>query len=44
MLTNDTLSTIKNRRSTRNFKNEQIKDDELQAVLDVGIYAPNAAN
>lgn len=44
MLTNDTLSTIKNRRSARNFKNEQIKDDELGAVLDVGIYAPNAAN
>lgn len=42
MLTNETLSTIKNRRSIRNFKNNQIKDDELQAVLDAGIYAPSA--
>ncbi len=41
-MTNETLSTIKNRRSIRNFKNEQIKDDELQAVLDAGIYAPSA--
>jgi len=42
MLSNDTLITIKNRRSARNFKNEQIKDDELQAVLDAGSYAPSA--
>lgn len=42
MLTNDTLSTIKNRRSTRNFKNEQINDDELQTILDAGLCAPSA--
>ena len=42
MLTNDTLKTIKSRRSTRNFKNEQIKDDELQAILEAGMYAPSA--
>jgi len=42
MLTNETLSIIKNRRSIRNFKDEQIKDEELQAVLDAGIYAPSA--
>lgn len=44
MLTNETLRTIKNRRSTRSFKNEQISDDELQAVLNAGLYAPSAAN
>ncbi|RXA21689.1 nitroreductase family protein [Methanosarcina sp. MSH10X1] len=42
MLTNETLSTIKNRRSIRNFKNKQIKDEELQAVLNAGTYAPSA--
>lgn len=42
MLTNETLSTIKNRRSIRNFKSKQIKDEELQAVLDAGTYAPSA--
>lgn len=42
MLTNETLATIRNRRSIRNFKDEQIKDEELQAVLDAGVYAPSA--
>lgn len=41
MLTSETLKTIKNRRSTRSFKNEQIKDNELQAVLEAGAYAPS---
>ena len=44
MLTNQTLATIKTRRSTRNFKGEQITDDELQAVLQAGIEAPNVGN
>ncbi len=44
MLSNDTLRTIKNRRSTRDFKEEQINDDELQAVLEAGMYAPNAGD
>lgn len=44
MATNDTLKTIKSRRSTRSFKNEQIKPAELQTVLEAGIYAPSAAN
>jgi len=41
---NETLKNIRNRRSTRGFQSEQIKDGELQAILDAGIYAPSATN
>ncbi|MDR3592616.1 MAG: nitroreductase [Negativicutes bacterium] len=44
MLTNETLIAIKQRRSTRAFKDEQIKDDELQAVIEAGTWAPSARN
>ncbi|GHT77704.1 nitroreductase [Spirochaetia bacterium] len=39
---NETLSIIKNRRSIRNFKQEQIKASELEAVLEAGMYAPSS--
>lgn len=42
MIVNETLKIIKQRRSIRSFKNEQIKEEELQAVLEAGLYAPNA--
>jgi len=41
---NDTMSTLLNRRSIRKFKPEQIKDEELNAVLEAGKYAPSGAN
>lgn len=41
---NETLEIIKERRSIRDFKDEQIKDEELQAVLEAGLYAPSAMN
>jgi nitroreductase len=41
---NETLKIIKERRSVRVFKNEQIKDQELQAILEAGLYAPSALN
>src|SRR6056297_1642522 len=41
---NETLKSIKNRRSTRNYKKEQITEEELQTVLDAGIKAPSANN
>ena len=41
---NETLKILKERRSIRVFKNEQIKDDELQAILEAGLYAPSALN
>lgn len=40
----DTLSVIKNRRSIRNFKTDQIAEKDLQAVLEAGLYAPSARN
>lgn len=42
MIVNETLRIIKRRRSTREYQEEQIKDKELQAVLEAGLYAPNA--
>jgi nitroreductase len=44
MIENETLKIIKQRRSIRSFKDEQIKEEELQAVLEAGMYAPNAGN
>lgn len=41
---NETLINIRNRRSARKFKNEQIKDEELNAILEAGQYAPSAMN
>ena len=41
---NETVKSIKQRRSTRSFKAEQIKETELQAVLEAGLYAPSAGN
>lgn len=44
MIENETLKLIKQRRSIRSYKAEQIKDEELQAVLEAGMYAPNAGD
>ncbi|GAA0123239.1 MAG: nitroreductase family protein [Clostridium argentinense] len=41
---NEILKTIRNRRSTRSFLPEQIKESELNAILEAGIYAPSATN
>jgi nitroreductase len=38
------MRTILNRRSTRAYKQEQIKDDELQLILEAGQFAPSAIN
>ena len=40
----EALENLKTRRSTRNFKKEQIKDEELDIVLEMGTYAPTAMN
>ena len=39
-MTNQVLEALKNRRSIRKYKIEQIKDEELNAVLEAGTYAP----
>lgn len=36
------LEIIKTRRSCRKYKAEQITDEELQAVLEAGMYAPTS--
>ncbi|HUK76680.1 MAG TPA: nitroreductase [Thermoleophilia bacterium] len=40
---NETMVTLLNRRSIRAFKPEQITDEELNAVLEAGKYAPSGA-
>ncbi len=35
-----TLNDLKSRRSIRNFQDRQISDEELQKILEAGIYAP----
>ena len=41
---NETLKTLLGRRCVRKFKPEQIKDEELNSVLEAGMYAPSGAN
>jgi nitroreductase len=41
---NETLKSIRNRRSTRGFLPEQLTDIEMQAIVEAGIYAPSATN
>jgi nitroreductase len=38
-----TLDDLKNRRSIRSFKPEQIKNEELDAILEAGTWAPSGA-
>ena len=41
---NQTIETIKNRRSVRKYSPEQIKDEELEKILEPAIYAPTGHN
>lgn len=41
---NEALEVLRNRRSIRKFKSEQITDEELLAVLEAGTYAPTGKN
>ncbi|MHC1740162.1 MAG: nitroreductase family protein [Anaerolineaceae bacterium] len=41
---NETLKVIRNRRSIRAYKAEQISDEEVQAILEAALYAPSANN
>ena len=41
-MTNAVIDALKARRSVRSFRPEQIKDEELLAVLEAGTYAPSA--
>ena len=39
---NEVLKVLKERRSCRSYRPEQITDEELNAVLEAGTYAPTA--
>lgn len=39
---NEILKALRERRSIRRYKPEQIRDEELQAVLEAGTWAPTA--
>ena len=39
---NPILQSLRERRSVRSYRPDQIRDDELQAVLEAGTYAPTA--
>ena len=39
---NVVLQALRTRRSIRNFKPEQITDEELETVLEAGTWAPTA--
>lgn len=41
---NIVLETIKNRRSIRRYLPEPLKQEELDAILEAGLYAPSAHN
>ena len=41
---NETLAVIKNRRSIRKYRAEQVNDSELQSIMEAAIHAPNAMN
>ena len=41
IMDNIVLQALKSRRSIRSYKPQQIKDEELNAVLEAGTYAPN---
>ncbi len=41
---NQTIETIKNRRSVRKYSPKQIKDEELESILEAAINAPTGHN
>lgn len=43
-MTNATLDVLRNRRSCRAYKEQQVTEEELNAVLEAGTYAPSAKN
>lgn len=40
----DTIKTIKQRRSIRNFNNMKIKDEDIKTILECAMLAPTARN
>lgn len=43
-MTNETLKTLETRRSCRKFKPDMVSDEELEAIIRAGTYAPSGKN
>lgn len=43
-MTNETLKTLETRRSCRKFKPDMVSDEELEAVIRAGTFAPSGKN
>lgn len=43
-MTNEVLTVIKRRRSIRAYEQKQLKDEEIQTILDAGMWAPSGGN
>ncbi|NLM52783.1 MAG: nitroreductase family protein [Firmicutes bacterium] len=41
---NETLKVIKSRRSIRQFTEKQLREEDLQAILEAALFAPSAGN
>lgn len=41
---NETINTILSRRSCRGYKPEQLKQDEIDVIIECGLHAPSAKN
>lgn len=41
---NEVINAIKSRRSVRNYRQEQIRQEELDLIIEAAIYAPSAHN
>ena len=41
---NETLKVLLGRRSVRSFRPEQLKKEDLDAIVEAGLYAPSAKN
>ena len=44
MNTQDLLRTIKNRRNTKSFTEEDVKKSDIELILESAIWAPNHRN
>ena len=44
MTKQDILDFLKNRRSTKQYTNEPVSQEDLQAVIEAGLYAPSGRN
>jgi len=44
ILTNEVINNIYKRRSIRKYKHEQIKDEEIEIIIEAGRYAPSGGN